>query len=98
MRLELEEGNGIAALAKPSTEVRDIARWANGTTVWAGGGVTIAVKDEDWMRQDAVAVTHPANRPIVPMDEAEEARILSHPDVVAAIETVLPEIEAWERA
>lgn len=92
--LELREGNGIAALAQPITDVPDVAICRNGTAILA---IKLAT-DEDWIGQDVMAAIRPANRPIVPMSESEEARILSHPDVAAAIETVLPEIEAWERA
>jgi hypothetical protein len=30
-------------------------------------------------------------------DAEEEAHILGHPDVVAAVDAALPELEAWER-
>jgi hypothetical protein len=57
----------------------------------------ILVTDEQWLEDDIVAAVRPMNRPISVIDDIEEARILSHPDVVAAIDAALPEIDAWER-
>jgi hypothetical protein len=99
MHLELEEGNSIAALPKPLTEPQELTLMVNGTMLPAGALMMVEAPPEDSLELDFLAVAHHhANRLITPMAEAEEERILSHPDVAAAIETVLPEIEAWERA
>jgi hypothetical protein len=37
-----------------------------------------------------------ANRTARVSHATEEARVLGHPDVVAAIESALPDLEAWE--
>jgi hypothetical protein len=91
----LRESNSIAALPPESiTEAPHLATCTNGIGVFI---VTIGAAPEEWMERDYVAATHRENRSMAPMDEAEEARILSHPDVAAAIDAALPEIEAWER-
>jgi hypothetical protein len=41
-------------------------------------------------------IAAPANRTARVSRATEEARVLSHPDVIAAIESALPDLEAWE--
>jgi hypothetical protein len=98
MHVQLLEGDGIAALAKPIAEAHALAMYANGTTMHAGVQLTIGAPPEELIEQDIVAVAHHGNLAIPTMSEAEEARILSHPDVAVAIDAALPGIEAWERA
>jgi hypothetical protein len=93
----LTESNSTAALPPESiTEAPHFPLHANGMGVLIGAVIIGA--PEEWMEREYVSVAQRENRSIPPMDETEESRILSHPDVVAAIDTALPEIEAWERA
>ena len=41
-------------------------------------------------------IAAPANRTARVSRATEEARVLAHPDVIAAIESALPDLEAWE--
>jgi|SRR5579875_2098109 len=45
---------------------------------------------------EATIIAAPANRTARVSRATEEARLLAHPDVVAAIESALPDLEAWE--
>jgi hypothetical protein len=98
MHVELFEGNGIAALPKPVEEGSGVVEYGNGKMLVAGLP-TFGEKAEAWIEKDIVYPPHHhANLVTPPMNEAEEARILTHPDVAAAIDATLPEIEAFERA
>jgi hypothetical protein len=44
-----------------------------------------------------LVITSLKNESVAAERAAEERRILLHPDVVAAIEAALPDLEAWER-
>lgn len=41
-------------------------------------------------------IAAPVNRTARVSRANEEARVLAHPDVIAAIESALPDLEAWE--
>jgi hypothetical protein len=97
MHLKLTEGNGIAALAEPIMDFPRTVPFGNATSVLGSSQSLIVVTDEQWLEGDIVAIIRPMNRSLLAMDDIEEARILSHPDVVAAIDAALPDIEAWER-
>ena len=91
----LSEGNGIAALAT-LIEEGSARGMSNGAVV---NTPPFGEKPEAWIEKDAIYFGHVhANLLTLPMSEAEEARILSHPDVAAAIDATLPEIEEFERA
>jgi hypothetical protein len=51
----------------------------------------------DTGQHDLIAVIPPRNVTAQISKAAEEARILSHPDVVAAIAEALPDLESWEK-
>lgn len=98
--MKLLEGDGLAALAEPSPEFPRLASFdfATATSTLGPAQSLIAGPDElSWIKGDVVARLQPMNSPIAPIWEAEEAEILSHPDVAAAVDASLPEIEAWER-
>jgi hypothetical protein len=95
----LKESNSIAALPPESvTEAPHLSAGANGMDVLIGTQVIISAAPEEWMEREYVGFVKRENRSLLPMDEGEESRILSDPDVAAAIDAALPEIEAWERA
>lgn len=100
MRVELLEGNGIAALAKPVEESSGMAIRENGMLLIGIAERPPAASEtaEGWVEQDFASVTGTANTATPAMSEAEEARILADPDVAEAIDATLPEIEAFERA
>ena len=97
MDLKLTEGNGIAALAEPIMDFPRFVAFGNATNALGSSQSLIVTTDEQWLGRDIVATVRPMNRSLIVIDEIEEARILSHPDVVAAIDASLPDIEAWER-
>ena len=47
-------------------------------------------------QHEVTIIAVPANRTARVSRATEEARVLGHPDVVAAIESALPDLEAWE--
>ncbi len=47
-------------------------------------------------RRDTALIVAPANRTARVSRAAEEARVLAHPDVISAIQSALPDLEAWE--
>lgn len=57
-----------------------------------GDGEPLIPEQHDGIVRDA-----PSNMTASVTRASEEARVLSHPDVVAAIEDALPDLEAWER-
>ena len=47
-------------------------------------------------QHEVTAIAAPANRTLRVSLATEEARVLAHPDVIAAIASALPDLEAWE--
>ncbi len=98
MKLKLWEGDGLAALAEPSRDFSLSAAFSNATGVLVASPLIEAGNESVWIPGEAVASVRSMNRPVVGITAEEEAEILRHPDVVAAVEAALPEIEDWERA
>jgi hypothetical protein len=47
-------------------------------------------------QREKTIIAMPLNRTARVSRATEEARVLAHPDVIAAIESALPDLEAWE--
>jgi hypothetical protein len=47
-------------------------------------------------QRTSTIIAAPTNRTARVSRAAEEARVLAHPDVITAIESALPDLEAWE--
>jgi hypothetical protein len=97
MHLTLTEGNGIGALAEPIMDFPRSPRIGNTTNTLGASQSLIATTDEHTWIGEAVAFFRPMNRSVAMISATDEAQALSHPDVVAAIEAAIPELEAWER-
>lgn len=93
--MQLAEGNGIAALAEPNMDIPRVARFNNTTTTLDTHGLATTADELSWIGDTRVAA-RPMNPTIMMMWMTEEAEILSHPDVAAAVEAALPDLEDWE--
>jgi hypothetical protein len=91
----LKVGNESEALDQLKLDLPQRVPCTNGTSMF--NAMAIFLNDERGIEGEQTAVDHPTNRPVRSMDEAEEERVLTHPEVVAAIDAALPDVEAWER-
>lgn len=99
LKLKLYEGNGLAALPESSADFALSSAWRNSTGTLLRPRLLIEVGDENvWIRDEVVAQVRPMNRPVVGIAAEDEAEILQHPEVVAAVDAALPDIEDWERS
>lgn len=93
--MQLVEGNGIAALAEPNMDIPRVVRFNNTTNTLDTHGLTTITDELSWIG-DTLVTVRPMNPTITMMWATEEAEILSHPDVAAAVEAALPDLEDWE--
>jgi hypothetical protein len=91
----LAEGNEIASPVRPTLRYIGPVRLGNGAGALGAQQPLIATDDEAWIYEIAVTGHRPCPQVHV-VHEDEEAAILSHPDVTAAVNEILPDIEAWE--
>jgi hypothetical protein len=98
MQPRLIQSNGMAALAEPCTDFPALTRFSNATNVLGASQSLITPTDElSWFGGATAVGVPPLNRSFALVTAAEEAEILTHPDIAAAVDATLPQLEAWER-
>lgn len=97
MHLTLTEGNGLAALAEPIADFPRSAGFGNTTNTFGSSqSLCISTDEQTWI-SDVVGFVRSMNRSVAVISAEEEAQILSHPDVVAAVDAAVFDLEAWEQ-
>jgi len=97
MHLKLTEGNGIAALPEPIADFPRPAGFGNATNTFGSSQSLFVSTDEQAWISDIVAFVRPLNRSVAVIGAEEEAQILLHPDVAAAVAAAISDLEAWEQ-
>jgi hypothetical protein len=88
--MQLTEENALEILAKPRSET---LRPAGPIAAWQP---LLRTPDElAWISDSALVASRSRNQFIELIGGADEATVLSHPDVIAAIDAALPDIDAW---
>jgi hypothetical protein len=89
--MQLTEENALEILARPRPEI------SHRTSPMAAWQSLLGVPDEAWISDSALLASRSGNQIVEIVDADHEATVLGHPDVIAAIDAALPDIDAWGR-
>ncbi len=103
--MHVTEGDGVMeSFGAMPTFTRPLrlanARVVTGNVATSSFQPLIAMRDDEPLipeQHDVIVVAAPANTTANVGRASEEARVLAHPDVVAAIGDAIPDLEAWEK-